>query len=118
MKITIDLPEETYKEIKLHGLYLCPRDCSALEKALSNSVVIDEVESPVEESKDWISLCSTQSMQYTYDRFKCPCCGHVSQFTSNFCPDCGWSRNGRKMRCDEIDADMMKGKTNDKRRND
>lgn len=44
MKLIIDISEKTYKEIKLHGLYLCPTYYHDLEKALKESkeVKIDD----------------------------------------------------------------------------
>ena len=36
MKLIIDIPEETYKNVQIHGTYLNPRDKGNLEKALKN----------------------------------------------------------------------------------
>lgn len=36
MQIVIDIPEETYKNVRMYGTYLNPRDKSNLEKALEN----------------------------------------------------------------------------------
>ena len=33
MKLVIEIPEETYDEVRHYGLNLCPRDREALEKA-------------------------------------------------------------------------------------
>lgn len=51
MKLIIDISEKTYKEIRLHGLYLCPTYYHDLEKALKeakelkiNDINLDEFE--------------------------------------------------------------------------
>ena len=41
MKLIIDISEKTYKEIKLHGLYLCPTYYHDLEKALKEAKEVD-----------------------------------------------------------------------------
>lgn len=38
MKLIIDIPEETCKNIQFYGLYLNPRDKEVLEKALKKAV--------------------------------------------------------------------------------
>lgn len=42
MQIVIDIPEETYHQIQIYGLWLCPRDKQALKAALKTGVVLPE----------------------------------------------------------------------------
>jgi hypothetical protein len=37
----------------------------------------------------WTQICPTQSMQFTWERFKCSACESASDSTYNYCPDCG-----------------------------
>ena len=50
MKLVIEIPEETYNEVRHYGLNLCPRDREALEKAFKTCKPLPDVSTIIEKN--------------------------------------------------------------------
>lgn len=101
MKLVIEIPEETYDEVRHYGLNLCPRDKEALEKAFKTCKPLPKGHN---ENNDYAEC----------DQFVCSECGIELQdwhrverdiddgdityheYTFRYCPNCGAEMRGEE----------------------
>lgn len=88
MRLTIEIPDETYKNIEVFGLWLNPQDYKALVGALKNPVDTE----PARHGKWVIKHRSHEFMRPSW----CVCdqCGNAGDIGDNFCKHCGTKMDG------------------------
>ena len=95
MKLIIDIPEETWREVNRCGLFLCPRDKEYLVNSITHGTSIPV--NPQPKTGHWIEIA-----QYSDGNHKIECSeckshifdrGHANSFNVKnrykYCPNCG-----------------------------